>query len=110
MKKLKGFSIGVVGLLIFFLGCTNSDLPNIKCADSDLSITVTGTDPADCASKGSIAISASGGKEPYLFSLDAGAFVSDGSFDELIAGSHIARVKDKNGCIVVETVELANPG
>ena len=47
--------------------------------------------------------------EPYTYALDGDDFVTNATFINVIAGSHVAKTKDRNGCIVVMEVELINP-
>ncbi|MBK8562300.1 MAG: gliding motility-associated C-terminal domain-containing protein [Saprospiraceae bacterium] len=60
---------------------------------------------------GSIDLTILGGKEPFLFSLDGGAFKGDTHFTGLVAGSHSIAVQDKNGCELelAATVPQTNP-
>ena len=58
---------------------------------------------------GSVTISASGGVNPYTYSLDGGAFVSSSTFTGMSAGTHTITVKDGNGCTVVVTVIITAP-
>jgi hypothetical protein len=101
--KLSGFLIGI-SYLIF--SCTNNDLPNLSCDNSTLAISTTKTNPPDCASKGSIQITAAGGEAPYSFAVDDGDFLTSAVFTNLLPGLHLAQIKDKNGCTVVEEVDL----
>lgn len=96
--------------LCFFAGCSGGDEPApFDCDTSDLAIDVVDVDPETCASTGSIEISASGGKEAYLFALDNGAFQESGSYANVVSGTHIAKVKDGNGCIIQQNVDLTSP-
>jgi hypothetical protein len=109
MKQFFKLSLGLLSTAVLFQRCYNKDLPSTICENSTLAIATVGTNPVDCDSKGSIDINASEGKGPYLYSLDGGAFLADNSFSDLVAGSHIARVKDANGCIVSDDVLLTIP-
>lgn len=55
---------------------------------------------------GTIAVSASGGKEPYMYSLDGGAMQTDNIFTELAVGDYTALVTDGDGCQTSVTVSL----
>lgn len=107
MSKTLRLSIGATSLFLFFYsGCSYNDLPNVSCSNSDLSIIAEGTNPLNCSSTGSIQITAAGGKEPYAYAVDNDVFVPSASFTEIVPGLHIAKVKDKEGCIVQEEVDL----
>ncbi|HMI78783.1 MAG TPA: SprB repeat-containing protein, partial [Ferruginibacter sp.] len=57
------------------------------------------TDAASCSiSDGSIKVTASGGKEPYEFSLNDLPGQSDGQFNNVSAGIYTVILKDANGC------------
>ncbi len=55
---------------------------------------------------GSIDINASGGENPYTYSLDAGAYQSPKTFNNLSAGTYIVHIKDKNDCIYSQSVTI----
>lgn len=62
---------------------------------------------------GSATIEATGGKAPYLYSLDHGPYTSFANnnitFSNLLAGNHIITLKDTNGCEVIAQVNIAEP-
>ena len=69
-----------VGVGITLIGFTNPTCPGVD--------------------DGSIAITASGGIEPYEYSTDNGTtWQSGNSFTSLLAGSYLVWVKDDNGCL-----------
>lgn len=105
--------IGIGVLLLVFTGCGGNDEPaKIDCDKSDLSVTVESTDPESCDMiNGTITAMAMGGKAPYTYALNAGAFGQNATFTGLSAGDYILRVKDKNGCIIQsDDIELRIPG
>lgn len=106
-------SVIVCASLIFLTACGGGDEPEkIDCSKSNLSATVDGVDPESCAVvNGSLTVTATGGKEPYTYALNAGTFGTNASFTGLSAGDYIIRVKDKNGCVFeADEVELRIPG
>lgn len=81
--------------------CSSNDEPDVAdCSSTDLTINlVTKTDPVDCnTNNGSITVSATGGRSPYQFKLDAGSFGSSTTFSNLGSGSFTVVVKDANSC------------
>ena len=67
----------------------------MNCGRQNGSITITG---------------ASGGTGPYTYSVDGSDYSSNTSYDGLSAGIHTIQVKDANGCLYLETVEIDNSG
>lgn len=95
--------------LWFVAGCSNGDEPApFDCNTSDLTINVVDVDPETCTSTGSIEISGSGGTGAYLFALDNGDFQESGSYANVVSGTHVAKVKDENGCIIQQDVDLTS--
>ncbi|MFV5695702.1 T9SS type A sorting domain-containing protein [Flavobacterium sp. LB3P122] len=58
---------------------------------------------ATCSTGGSITVSPSGGKAPYLISIDGSLFTTLTSYSNLVAGSHTFIIKDVNGCSTTKT-------
>lgn len=67
--------------------------------------------PVSCngANDGVINIEATGGKQPFEYALDGGAFQANPEFTGLAAGIYVAKVKDAYGCIVSKTLEIPEP-
>jgi gliding motility-associated-like protein len=61
------------------------------------------------AANGSITVSATGGRPPYLYNISGGAFGSSPVFSPLGAGIYTVSVKDSAGCIVNRTVTITQP-
>ncbi|MRX66399.1 Por secretion system C-terminal sorting domain-containing protein [Flavobacterium resistens] len=99
---------------------------NIKVKDAGgdilaLSTTLTGvnplivtaaiTSPIHC--KGSndavIQIAVSGGKAPYLYSLNRGSYQANSIFSNLPAGTHEIAVKDSNECLSIMMLTITEP-
>lgn len=114
MKRLlRVFPLLVFGSFLFYAGCSGSDEPKpFDCAKSDLDLTIESANPESCAVlNGSITATPVGGKGPYTFALNAGAFGSNANFTALSAGDYIIRVKDKNGCVAQSAeIQLRIPG
>lgn len=102
MKKyLNLYSVLAVSIVVAFLNaCSDSDPESTDCTSLSVSVPTSGREnPSDCvASDGSITASASGGKEPYQFSLNGSAFQSNAGFVNLGAGEYSLTVKDASGC------------
>jgi uncharacterized protein (DUF2141 family) len=58
---------------------------------------------------GSITVSATGGTQPYSFSINGGAFDSATTFDNLGAGNYTLAVMDDDGTVVDTSVVLTEP-
>lgn len=80
-------------------GCTDSILITIDQLFPDLNIDTVMVAQASCTdtSSGSITINASGGKSPFLFSVDGANYQTINMF-QTSAGNHFAVVKDINNC------------
>jgi hypothetical protein len=88
-------------LLLLLAACTNNDLEGpFDCGTVSISVSlVSSANVTSCTeSNGSLSVSATGGKEPYTFSVNGGAFVTSGVFQNLASGSYTVVAKDANGC------------
>jgi hypothetical protein len=56
-----------------------------------------------------LALTASGGKPPYSYKMDASSFDSISTFTNLQAGIHTFQIKDANGCIKSFSEQLTQP-
>lgn len=89
-------------LMVIWLGCESSNVAEpFDCSSISITIEVIGiTNTSACNSNdGSISVSANGGKEPYLFSINGGAFSDNANFQNLGAGLYTIEVKDANDCL-----------
>ena len=115
MTTIRGFRVSVNAIcvsLCIYAGCSGSDdAEKVDCSLSDLEAEAVADDPTDCASNdGSITVQVTGGKAPYKFAINTGAFGSNSTFSDLGAGDFLVRVKDKNGCESTTSVSLEIPG
>ncbi|MDH5608262.1 MAG: SprB repeat-containing protein [Cyclobacteriaceae bacterium] len=86
--------------LAFAISCSQEVDPVMDCTTSGLSLNIgSATDPG-CTSPGSVSLTATGGKSPYLFSVDGGPLGTSSDFSSLNAGKHTFSVKDTQGCEV----------
>ena len=89
----------------------NTAVTSSKCANSDLTLTITATTNASTceAADGSIIVSASGGVvDSYIFNINGGTFQSANLFSNLAAGSYSVSVKDSIGCVVTQLASINN--
>jgi SprB repeat len=96
MKRI--FSVLLVTLLF---ACTSKDVDGpFDCSSINISVEVIAlTNASACnSSDGSISVSASGGKAPYQFSINGGAFSDVTLFQNLGAGLYTIEAKDANEC------------
>jgi hypothetical protein len=93
------------------MSCSNNESGEKKdCSDSDLAIDATPTHPTTCSSTdGEIEVEATGGKAPYKYSINGGAFVDDAIFDGLSSGSFTVTIKDAENCTRDTEITLTNP-
>lgn len=61
------------------------------------------------SASGEIALTASGGKGAYIYTLNNLPYQLDNTFKSLTAGSYLVSVSDENRCIVSQNVTLAQP-
>ncbi|WP_426483249.1 T9SS type A sorting domain-containing protein [Flavobacterium sp. 2] len=66
------------------------------------------TSPLTCSQNGTITANTSGGRAPFVYSLNGGPFQSSNSF-VVNAGTHIITVRDSNDCTAVVAVQLEQP-
>ena len=91
--------LGIVSAILF-TSCSSDDPESADCSTLAVSVPDAGkTNPTDCTSgNGSITVTATGGKEPYQYSLNGSAFQSNAQFVNLGAGEYTATVRDANNC------------
>jgi gliding motility-associated-like protein len=91
------------------LGCFLDSLLRVT-QPTKLNIGVTANNPT-CygASSGSITANGSGGKTPYTYSINSGAFTSSPTFSSLVAGTYTVTVKDSNACTKDTSITLTQP-
>lgn len=92
--------VALIVSLTILGGCGGNDEPTrVDCTGTDLAIaSQSEVQPTDCTGNGSITVVGSGGKEPYKYAINTGAFGSSAEFNNLGAGDYTLWVKDKNGC------------
>lgn len=110
---MKNFSIAA--LLTLITGCASNDLEKpFDCSTVTIAVTLDAfTNVSSCAaSDGSLTVSATGGSEPYLFSINGGDFISSAVFQNLSTGNFTIQAKDANGCIgtLLPSPSLTSPG
>jgi hypothetical protein len=83
---------------------TNS---NVIIVDINNVVIETQVEASGCQTEnGTISVSAAGGKEPYMYSLDGGTNQTDNVFTGLAVGDYTALVTDDDGCQTSVTVSL----
>ena len=90
--------------MIILLGCANDNLEdmlisNIYCTTVDLQVTVNDFSTPNCTTEGSIMVAASGGIEPYSYSIDGETFSTNPVFSGLSGGDFVLIAMDSQGCI-----------
>jgi hypothetical protein len=105
----QGLSAGIYTVIV-------SD--NNGCSDS-LNVTIGSTDGVNLQSlnltesgcgtdDGEIEVIATGGVEPYSYSLDGGAGQSTNVFTNLVSGSYLVKVTDQAGCESTQAVKITS--
>ena len=93
-------------------GCIFNDTVNILEPSQSVEIDSAITSSITCygANNGTIAIIASGGDAPYLYSIDNGfSSQSNIGFINVGSGHHILYVEDQRGCVDRDTVNIYEP-
>jgi hypothetical protein len=89
---------GVLASLMI-VGCSDDPAPIDCTKDGPVLSLGTVVNATSCSiSDGSIKVAATGGKEPYVYSLNELAGQPDGQFNNLHAGVYTVKVTDANGC------------
>jgi hypothetical protein len=102
----------ITSLLIADISCTSNDDPApVDCSSTDLAVHAAAVAPSSCsATDGTVTLSASGGTEPYQFSVNEEVYTSNPSFTGLGAGTYTVSVIDRNGCEAVGSATLQSAG
>ena len=105
--KVRGMKIAIY-LVLFIVSCgkDNTTPPSNPCANVTIDISGNVTQPSGTASNGTIIVTASGGTDPYSYSLNNGAFQSSGQFANLAAGVYTITAKSSNGCTGTKSFTL----
>lgn len=101
MKKLLHHCLIIAAASCYVTSCTYNDInKRVDCSKSDLAIALVGkTDATSCKSiDAQMTMSATGGIQPYDFSLGDGIYQTNPVFERLAPGSYLVTVKDVNGC------------
>lgn len=104
--------ICILFVLIYVSACSGNDEPSdFDCSTSDLALgSGNVVQPTSCPGNGLISVLATGGKGPYKYALNTGAFGNSAEFANLGAGDYTIFVKDKNGCEASIELSLQLPG
>ncbi|SMD38041.1 hypothetical protein SAMN04488029_3603 [Reichenbachiella faecimaris] len=87
--------LSLMSLVVF--AC--SDNQEVNCDLSDLALTVSGNENADCNAGATISFDAQGGEGPYLFRFEGSPFQDLTEFNGVpLGGPFLAEVKDAKGC------------
>ncbi|MCG3165186.1 MAG: hypothetical protein POELPBGB_00948 [Bacteroidia bacterium] len=78
--------------------CVGQTCLTVAGGASQIGLSGTQVDNTCGLANGSLSLSATGGAEPYTYSLDGGPGQSSGDFSNLAAGTYTATVTDANGC------------
>jgi len=92
---------------------TTTNVVTIGSPPTPLTLVISETSNVSCANnRGVITAIASGGTNPYEYELTGDATVpysTNGTFENLSAGTYTVNARDANGCIETETITLLEP-
>ena len=88
-------------------GCTNVASASIGSSIAP-QVTALGVSTTCSNNNGGIIITATGGVQPYQYSINGNTYQTSNTFSNLPAGSYTATVKDANGCIGTAPVTINN--
>ncbi len=111
-KNLIGVVAIVLDVSLYFGGCASEiELVPVDCTTSVLTLSLAFSEPTSCGSTdGSITVIASGGKEPYQYSIDAQSKGIKQVFLGLGAGTYQMKLTDANGCERMSSITLKPVG
>lgn len=105
---MKNFSVylSLLALAATAIACSEEGPVEPPCSTPP-EITAVQVDDAGCSgATGSVEITASGGSGTLMYSLNGGTFQTTNTFDQLAAGSYTLQVKDEEGCLGSQEVEV----
>lgn len=106
MKKpflVAGAILFAIAISVFAPSCKH-EMPD-PCLNNKIELTVSKTDIIPKKSNGTITVTAVGGKD-FRYSLNGGAFQSEGKFADLLAGTYVLLVRNSWGCQDSTTVDI----
>jgi guanyl-specific ribonuclease Sa len=102
-----GLAIGTYNVIAKdALNCTSSMTTTIG-EPTLLLMTAAITKPLDCISNAIVTLTATGGTAPYTYSKDGITFVQSNVIDNLVAGTYTTYVKDANGCVNQNPIDIS---
>jgi hypothetical protein len=89
-------------------GCTvQSTEIQLRIPGNDLNLTAVTEPDTECiGNNGTIALTATGGTEPYQYQLNTGAFGSVSTFTSVATGNYTVTVKDAEGCVFPQGISV----
>ncbi|MCS7085018.1 MAG: hypothetical protein NZ534_02930, partial [Bacteroidia bacterium] len=90
-------------------GCAETVPVSVAFVPTDLAASVQVSNAVCADGTGSVVVTATGGRTPYVYSLDGGAFTANSSFSGLSIGAHNVVVRDRVGCTVSVAFNVQGP-
>lgn len=87
-------------------GCTSTQSQSLTAPGAPSLSILTPLQPSCNEANGAFTAQASGGRTPYEYALNNGAYQIAGRFGNLAAGSYTITVRDANGCTATTTTNL----
>ncbi len=88
----------IITILIIINGCSKSNMEEVDLCANPPQVSVNATATLVGQSTGSIAVNASGGTAPLMYSINGNNFQLASTFSNLSAGNYSVTVKDANNC------------
>ncbi|SMD32788.1 SprB repeat-containing protein [Reichenbachiella faecimaris] len=89
-------------------GCSDEITVEVLNSDGVNLDNILTTDAGCQTSQGTVEITASGGTEPYLYSIDGGNTQNSNTFSGLAGGTHNISIEDQEGCEITTSVKLTS--
>jgi mono/diheme cytochrome c family protein len=107
MKNLTPTLAGLICLCLLSISCEKENTQPVDCTSGGPTLTAATTNASCGNNDGSMQITATGGKQPYQYSMDGNTFGTSASFASLAAGNYTITVKDANNCTSTASASIA---
>jgi hypothetical protein len=91
-------------------GCTLSKIISLNSKSTDIQVSVVTTTDSNCSNNGSITVNVTGGKKPFMYSINSGAAQASNVFKGLAAATYSINVTDSTNCQASSSAIVASAG